>query len=385
MKDNKNIVVMAWRDMWHPGVGGAEIYIMKMVENLRDNGYSIKYLTARYQGSKKQEIKDGIEYIRMGNSITLYLLAPLYYLFNLKRNTSLVIENFNAVPFNIPLYNKRNVTVIHHLQSPEWVSTYGNFIGKIASFIFTNMTSLVYRKEKHIITVSPSSKEDLISKGFKEQNITIIYNGIDVKVVEKIQKRNDILNIISLGRVKATKHIEEAIEMIEYSIKKLNIKNIKLKIAGKGEDEIRLKTLVKHKNLDGYVEFLGFVSDQEKEELLEEAHLHVQFSRKEGWGITVIEAAAKGTPTICYPVAGLIDSVSDETGYFIRDSLKETWKRTIEGIQDSNEEYINKKDNGIKWARKFEWDNQKRLFLDKVNTVTTNIGSEAEAKNRNIK
>lgn len=280
MKDNKSIAVMAWRDLWHPGVGGAEIYIMKMVDTLRDNGYTIKYLTSRYKNSKKKEVIDGVEYIRMGNSITLYLLAPIYYIMNLKQSTNLLIENFNAVPFHIPIYNKNNVTVIHHLQSPEWISTYGTFLGSIASFIFTKMTSLVYKREKNIVTVSPSSKEDLISKGFKEKNITIIYNGIDVKVVNKVEKKKDYINILSLGRVKATKHIEEAIEMIEYSVEELNIKNITLKIAGKGEDETRLKTLVKNKNLENYVKFLGYISDQEKEVLLDEAHLHVQFSRK---------------------------------------------------------------------------------------------------------
>lgn len=385
MKDNKSIAVMAWRDLWHPGVGGAEIYIMKMVDTLRDNGYTIKYLTSRYKNSKKKEVIDGVEYIRMGNSITLYLLAPIYYIMNLKQSTNLLIENFNAVPFHIPIYNKNNVTVIHHLQSPEWISTYGTFLGSIASFIFTKMTSLVYKREKNIVTVSPSSKEDLISKGFKEKNITIIYNGIDVKVVNKVEKKKDYINILSLGRVKATKHIEEAIEMIEYSVEELNIKNITLKIAGKGEDETRLKTLVKNKNLENYVKFLGYISDQEKEVLLDEAHLHVQFSRKEGWGITVIEAAAKGTPTICYPVAGLIDSVSDDTGYFIKNSLKETWRATLKGIQMNSDEYINKQNKCIEWAKNFEWSNQKRLFLDKVKSVTTNIGSAAEVKKRNIK
>ncbi|MGI6423485.1 MAG: glycosyltransferase family 4 protein [Candidatus Dojkabacteria bacterium] len=385
MKENKNIVVMAWRDIWHPEAGGAEVYITKMVETLRDNGYTVKYLTSRYKGSKKEEIRDGIEYIRMGNSISLYILAPLYYIFNLKKESNLLIENFNAVPFNIPLYNRNNITVIHHLQSPEWISAYGTFLGGIASFIFTKMTTLIYKREKNIVTVSPSSKKDLISNGFKEKNLTIIYNGIDVKVLNRVEKKNDPILIVSLGRIKATKHIEEAIEMIEYSKKQLNINNIILKIAGKGEDETRLKALVKEKGLDENVKFLGYISEQEKEDLLDKAHLHVQFSRKEGWGITVIEAAAKGTPTICYPVPGLIDSVSDKTGYFIQNSLKETWKEAIEGIQTNSEEYVSKQNNCIKWATNFEWSNQTRLFLDKVRSVTTKIGSTAELKNKNIK
>lgn len=385
MKKNKNIVVMAWRDMWHPKVGGAERYIFRMVEHLRDSGYNIKYITSMYSGAKKEEIRDGIEYIRMGNPISLYLLAPIFYLFNLKKNSNLLIENFNAVPFNIPIYNKKNITVIHHLQDTEWISAYGQVIGKIASFVFMKMTYLVYRKEKNIVTVSPSTQSDLISKGFKKENISIIYNGIDTKVLESVNKSNEVIKVVSLGRIMPTKHIDKAIEMIEYTVHELNIDNILLQIIGKGDDEQRLKNIVKEKKLEKYVKFLGFISEQEKEEVLTQSHLHIQFSQKEGWGITVIEAASKGTPTICYPVPGLVDSVNDNTGYFVKNNLKDTWTYVIKEIQSNSKEYIDKQRNCLKWSKKFEWDDQKNLFLEKVRyTVIGNVNTNVST-NRNIK
>ena len=217
------------------------------------------------------------------------------------------------------------------------------------------------------------------------RSISIIYNGIDTKVLESVNKSNEVIKVVSLGRIMPTKHIDKAIEMIEYTVHELNIENILLQIIGKGDDEQRLKNIVKEKKLEKYVKFLGFVSEQEKENILTQSHLHIQFSQKEGWGITVIEAASKGTPTICYPVPGLLDSVNENTGYFVKDSLRETWTYVINEIQSNSKEYIGKQDNCLKWAKKFEWGNQKNLFLEKVRnivigTVNTNVSTK-----RNIK
>ncbi len=384
MEKNK-IVVMAWRDMWHPKVGGAERYIARMVKNLRDSGYEIVYLTSMYPGASRRESRDGIEYIRMGNAITLYILAPLYYIFNLRRNTSLLIENFNAVPFNLPLYNKKNLVVIHHLQDTEWISAYGKFVGRIAAFVFTKMTSIVYRNERNIVTVSPSSLNDLVSKGFKKENISIIYNGIDSKILDNVQKDNKVIKVVSLGRIVPTKYVDKAIEMVDYTVKELHIKNILLQIIGKGEDEERLRGMVIEKGIGEYVKFLGFVSEEEKENVLRESHLNIQFSQKEGWGITVIEAASKGTPTICYPVPGLIDSVNEDTGYFVKNDLKETWTFVINEILQNSEEYLNKQQNCLKWAQNFKWENQKNLFLEKAKSIVTGTVNTKDSTKRDSK
>jgi len=357
-----NIVIMAWRDIWHPEKGGADIYIQRVATYLKNRGYSVIYLTAMYKGAKKEEVRDGIKYIRMGNPISIYLILPLYFVFKLKDSTKLLIENFNAVPFNIPIYFDSNITVIHHLQDEEWKLKYGKFLGKIFHHIFTHMLVGNYRREKYLVTVSPSSRAELIGKGFAPNNISIVYNGINTKVNAKAEKDNSVIKILSHGRMPRTKHIDKAIRLVNYTVKKLGIRNIVLKISGRGADEDRLKGLVKKYQLENYVKFLGFVSDRERARLFEEAHLHVQFSRKEGWGTTVLEAASKRTPTICFPVQGLRDSVKDSTGYLVRGSLRKTWKQAIHDIQTNSKNYVSKQDAGVMWSSQFIWRNQMEHF-----------------------
>jgi glycosyltransferase involved in cell wall biosynthesis len=363
MKDKKTAVIVAWRDQWHPKRGGAEVYITKVAQALKDHGYKVVFFTERYKGSKKRETVDDIIYIRKGNAVTLHLYFPQYFRKNLKQNCDVLIENFNAVPFGIPKLHNDHLTVIHHVQNPEWSNLLGKSLGTTVAKYFTNKLIKTYSDSNKIVTVSPSTKEELISLGFNSDKIKVVYNGIEVPITESINKPQDSINILSIGRIKATKHIEEAIEMIKHSVEK-GIKNIHLDIAGKGNDEERLKSLVRKYNLEKYVKFWGYISEEKKISLLRNAHLHVQFSRKEGWGITVIEAAASGTPTICYRVPGLVDSVKDSTGYFVDDKLVDTWDLVINDIRNNSGRYRDKQKEGIKWAGNFKWETQMQIFIN---------------------
>lgn len=80
----------------------------------------------------------------------------------------------------------------------------------------------------------------------------------------------------------------------------------------------RLKALATRLRLDGRVDFVGFVDEQEKRALLRRAWALLFSSAKEGWGIANVEAAACGTPAIASDSPGLRESVLDRrTGLLV--------------------------------------------------------------------
>jgi hypothetical protein len=87
---------------------------------------------------------------------------------------------------------------------------------------------------------------------------------------------------------------------------------VRLIVIGGGPEAERLRAQVAASGLDTAVELLGPVTEEVKRAALASAWLHVTASEREGWGLTVLEAAAYGVPTVACDVPGLRDSVAHE-------------------------------------------------------------------------
>ncbi len=87
--------------------------------------------------------------------------------------------------------------------------------------------------------------------------------------------------------------------------------HVRLLVAGTGDRAGALEALRTRLDLDDRVTFLGYVPEERKRELFRRAWVHALTSPKEGWGITNLEAAACGTPTVASDAPGLRDSVVD--------------------------------------------------------------------------
>jgi glycosyltransferase involved in cell wall biosynthesis len=93
--------------------------------------------------------------------------------------------------------------------------------------------------------------------------------------------------------------------------------DLTLDVAGTGDDRVRLERLAASLGLSSAVRFHGFVDDATKQRLFHAAWANVFPSPKEGWGLTVMEAAACGTPSLASDSPGLRDSVRDGTTGFL--------------------------------------------------------------------
>jgi glycosyltransferase involved in cell wall biosynthesis len=104
------------------------------------------------------------------------------------------------------------------------------------------------------------------------------------------------------------------------------------------------------------VRFLGKVTELEKKELLTKCWLMVQPSMIEGWGITVIEANACGTPVIASNVEGLRDSIShNQTGILVRPKNTTALAEAMEKVIRDKSLRTNLSKSSISWSKRFSW------------------------------
>jgi glycosyltransferase involved in cell wall biosynthesis len=109
--------------------------------------------------------------------------------------------------------------------------------------------------------------------------------------------------------------------------------------------------------LEDSVSFLGFVSQETKLHWLRRSWAAVFPSEKEGWGLTVIEANACGTPVIASDSDGLRDSVRDgETGILVPHGDIQALQRSMDRLAGDQELRSELGRKGLEWAGNFDWD-----------------------------
>ena len=278
---------------------------------------------------------DGMDVHRAGGRYNFSLAAPRYFRKHLKdRRFDVVVEDLNKVPLFTPYWAQApTVLLVHHL--------FGATAFREASLPVATATWLLERPVPRVfrqvptIAVSQSTADDLVRRGLPRESVTVIPNGIDIDAYPSSPPAGlyDLPTALFMGRLKRYK----GIDIIIRAFHRLAAEGepVTLLIAGRGDDEGRLRALTKRLNLEDSVQFLGFVSEEQKLELLGRAWIHVLTSPKEGWGITNIEAAACGTPTVASDSPGLRDSVRDgETGLLVPhghvDALAQALRRIID-------------------------------------------------------
>jgi len=220
-------------------------------------------------------------------------------------------------------------------------------------------------KNIQTITVSPSSKKEILEKELTKVEPIIIYNGVDLERYKPAQKSNIPL-ILYVGRLKAYK----SLNIFLYSAKKVleKIPNVRFAIAGDGEEKEDLIKLAKRLNIFDQVSFLGKVSEEDKISLYQKAWVFVNPSLMEGWGITSIEANACGTPVVASNVPGLRDSVNNpHSGYLVPYGNVDIFsQRIIKLIKDDSLRAMFSIEAQY-WAKQFDWQKSADKSMELLN------------------
>ena len=153
----------------------------------------------------------------------------------------------------------------------------------------------------------------------------------------------------------------------------LRRENFQFWIIGKPETKNygdKIKEMVINANLDKKLKFWGFVSQQKKFDLLSMAHILVNPSIREGWGLVNIEANSVGTPVIAYKSAGLIDSVKNGlNGLICNQNSPEELANKVLSLFNNDKLYMKLSTGGKKWSRKFSWKRSCKLSLKLLESI----------------
>lgn len=356
------ILILSWRDTKHPFGGGAELLSHEMAKRWVKWGYEVTHFSASFPGAKEKELLDGVMYLRYGSWLTVHILAFFKIIFGQLPKFDVVIDEVHGFPFFSSLYTRKpTICLACEVAQDIWDQMYPfpvNFIGKIIERIYL----LLYRNIK-FLTISQSTKDDLIRYGVKENNITIIPMGFSYSLPENLPSKDKNPLMIFLGRLVKTKGVEDAIKAFAIVCKFLP--TAKMCVVGRGLPlyEEQLKNSIVELGLTEVVEFKGFVSTEEKYRLLARSHLIFVPSSHEGWGLIVPEANIVGTVAVVYNVHGLRDVTKPGLNGLVTQRSPEALAEAAVGLLADKKRYNILSDSAREYAKSMNWDNTARSAL----------------------
>lgn len=313
-----NILAVNWLDLENPQAGGAEVHFFEIFGRLVERGHRVTLVSSGWKGAPPREKIAGIEVRRFGGRHTFALHGRGAVRRILGEQTyDIVVEDINKLPlFTTSLTRLPVYVIIPHL--------FGTTAFREASFPIASVVWLAERpiprayRRAAFHAISESTRDDLVARGVPESSIKVIHPGVDTTwfVPTPDVLRAETPTFLYVGRLKRYKGIDMVIRALA-AVRKAG-HDVRLEIAGRGDDAERLQGVAARLQLGSAVQFLGFVDEAAKRDLLRRAWAVVFPSEKEGWGIVNVEAAACGTPAIASDSPGLRESViADETGVLI--------------------------------------------------------------------
>jgi glycosyltransferase involved in cell wall biosynthesis len=358
------VLIINWRDISHPWSGGAEIYMHEIGRRLAENGMDVGWLCQRHKGSSRNELLDGIRVHRVGGRFTLYPRVVISYLFKLRGRYDIIVDCENGIPFFTPLFARiPKVLLVHHVHREIFRRETHPPLRWLGYWLEGWLMPRVYRKTP-IVAVSASTRDDLVGLGFKAEQIHIVHNGV-VEVTPLNRTPAPEARILCAGRLTPQKGVEVIIRAMPQVLR--SFPNANLDIVGQGPDRTRLERLAWSLKLATHVRFHGYLPGAARDQLAAQAWVAVCPSAFEGWGVSCVEAGARGLPVIASNVNGLRDSVRDGiTGLLVPHGDPRALADTLVGLLGDPERRAEMSIAGIEWAAAHSWErstNELRIVL----------------------
>ena len=177
--------------------------------------------------------------------------------------------------------------------------------------------SLFKKVLKSIPVVCSTSKDMAREAGmYVKKDYKITPFGVDTEFFRPIETSRDEFVVGTVKSLEDVYGIDRLLKLFSRFSDVYN-GNARLLIYGKGSKEEELKKLAKELGVAEYVDFKGFVRGDDLVKAFNSLDVFVALSRRESFGVAVLEAQACGVPVLVSDVGGLPEVVGENSGTII--------------------------------------------------------------------
>jgi glycosyltransferase involved in cell wall biosynthesis len=306
----RSIHVLAWRDLDDADAGGSEVHADEFMTRWAAAGLDIVHRTSAAATQPAVARRHGYDVIRRGSRYSIFPRAAVAELLGSMGRSDALVEVWNGVPWFAPVWYRRpRITIVHHVHGPMWDQIMPPPLAAMGRALETRIAPPFYRGGA-TVTPSESTREELLELGFRPERVTAVPNGVEEYFTPGGERSNSPL-VLAVGRFAPVKRVHLALEAANEA--RRTVPELRLRLVGDGPLAGELRSWVAANDAAEWVEFAGYVDRHALPDEYRRAWAVLSASLAEGWGLSLTEAAACGTPAVATDISGHRSSVIDGT------------------------------------------------------------------------
>jgi glycosyltransferase involved in cell wall biosynthesis len=312
----RRVHFVAWRDLDDPEAGGSELHAHQIARQWAAAGIDVTFRTSAVPGATRALTRDGYRVVRQAGRYRVFPAAAWEGLRMGHRPGDALVEIWNGMPFFSPLwYRGPRVVFLHHVHAEMWRMVLPPTLARLGYAMERRVAPRLYAGSR-IVTLSESSRAEIVGLlGLDPERISVAPPGVDARF-SPAGERSATPLVVAVGRLVPVKRFDLLLHALVRA--KQDCPDLRAVIIGEGYERPALESLRAQFGAAEWISLPGRVDDDDLVGWYRKAWVVASSSQREGWGMTLTEAAACGTPSVATAIAGHADAVLDgESGLLV--------------------------------------------------------------------
>ncbi len=315
----RRVQFVAWRDLDDPEAGGSELHAHRVATLWAEAGLDVTFRTSAVPSGPVGIRRDGYQAIRRAGRYAVFPDAAWEGLRRRHRPGEGLVEVWNGMPFFSPLwYRGPKIVFLHHVHAEMWRMVLPPWLARAGEATESRLAPPLYRRSR-VVTLSESSRREIVGLlGLPEGRVSVAPPGIERRFAPGGDRSPTPL-VVAVGRLVPVKRFDLLVESLVRTRDK--VPDLRAVIVGEGYERPALEALRRRYGAEDWLDLPGRLTDDQLVACYRRAWVVASTSLREGWGMTLTEAAACGTPAVATDIAGHRDAVIDgRTGLLTADT-----------------------------------------------------------------
>ena len=175
----RRVHMLMWRDLDDVEAGGSEVHASEIARLWSEAGIEVVLRTSFAQGHPPRVHRDGYEVIRKAGRYLVFPRAAASEAVHRYGRRDALVEIWNGMPFFSPLWaTGPRIVFLHHIHAEMWKMVLPPNLARLGDVMESRLAPRIYRRSR-MVTLSTSSKEEMLEVGFHDELVDIVPPGVD--------------------------------------------------------------------------------------------------------------------------------------------------------------------------------------------------------------